>query len=418
MDRRSVESADRTHRLRSGGTIAIGEACTRPRCAKARASTPSLMTARVPRARLPNLTAPACASRSATTPAAIQCATRADACVEEQALFDAAPSSPAGGRLVPRCNPLDDNDIDGSGSAVSRRSSACGSATIRLLRAPQPGHSARTAFTCMPEGITRHRCTIGPSAQNANGCADADNGTIDVNSCNQGYVPLFRESTANSTVCDACDVQAARATPATAAATTSIARARRHIAARIPCARYFGSGEECQYLWASEIDGQRPLVAVAEQRPRRLLRRSRRDEFPALPGSARRKCSMPGGRSRRVSSQLANPQMLRRWFVTDVRLLREAQRVYSGPCVPTRIILTVDDGRSCADGCWRWCAWRAAWMQRRIDRVRPCTPGAPPTVTINGVDLDDVEMHAPEGLCTGRDRCAHSRASCRATVSR
>jgi len=97
----------------------------------------------------------------------------------------------------------------------------------------------------------RHRteCTT------ATGCADT-NGTIYVNSCNQGYLPMFRESTAVSTVvciamCAPLDCYAGNC----GSNDENRVGAAPHRCMQPDAVGAFGSGEECEYLWSEELDG-------------------------------------------------------------------------------------------------------------------------------------------------------------------
>jgi hypothetical protein len=177
-------------------------------------------------------------------------------CVVVTGLFSTGASSPAAaGVCDPACDPLADNDFDGSGSALSRTGMICGSASVGCYGAPSLGTPPATAFSCMPDRNAstplRHRaeCT------SANGCIDAT-GTLYVNSCNQGYEPLLRESTSISMIvcvafckpldcyagnCGTGDVNRRGAFPHRCQAPDAVGN--------------FGSDEECQYLWRDEIDG-------------------------------------------------------------------------------------------------------------------------------------------------------------------
>ena len=102
----------------------------------------------------------------------------------------------------PACDPLGDNDFDGSG-ALMRTTMMCGSnPAVGCYGSPSMGTPPRTGWLCMndfnsmesqPTGL-RHRvqCTT------ANQCADPGP-TVYVNSCNQGYLPILNESTMVST---------------------------------------------------------------------------------------------------------------------------------------------------------------------------------------------------------------------------
>ena len=170
----------------------------------------------------------------------------AHACVAEFPLFNTGAASPAaGGVCEPACDPLADNDFDGPGSALSRSGSACGSAENGCYGIPSEGTPPRTQFWCAPElhytTPLHHRteCTT------ATGCAATD-GSIFVNSCNQGYEPLFRESTAVSTAvcvafCKPLDCYAGNCGSGNA---NSVGAAP-HRCANPDALGSFGSGEEC-----------------------------------------------------------------------------------------------------------------------------------------------------------------------------
>jgi hypothetical protein len=178
------------------------------------------------------------------------------ACVVEPGLFNTGASSPAAGGICnPACNPLDDNDFDGSGSALTRTGSACGSASVGCYGAPSEGTPSATAFSCMPDlhyaTPLRHRseCTT------ADGCAESD-GTILINSCNQGYEPLFRESTAISTAvcvafCSPLDCYAGHC----GSNDSNRFGAAPHRCQTPDAVGNFGSDEECEYMWHEELDG-------------------------------------------------------------------------------------------------------------------------------------------------------------------
>lgn len=181
----------------------------------------------------------------------------AHVCITEQSLFSTGASSPAAAGVCEiACNPLDDNDLDGSGSALSRSGSACGSdAEIGCYGWPSGGTPPRTAFACMSDQHYttplhhRSECTT------ATGCGPAD-GSVEVNSCNQGYEPLFRESTAISTVvciamCKPLDCYAGHC----GSNDENRLGAAPHRCANPDALGTFGSGEECEYLWREELDG-------------------------------------------------------------------------------------------------------------------------------------------------------------------
>lgn len=136
-------------------------------------------------------------------------------CVTYSKLFSTGETTPAAAGVCDlACDPLADNDFDGSaglltGSASARRAMTCGSAdNVGCYGSPSGGTGLPTGYSCTGEinnekgtanggtGI-RHRtqCTTGT------GCAD-EGGTVYLNSCNQGYLPLLIESTeVSTTIC-------------------------------------------------------------------------------------------------------------------------------------------------------------------------------------------------------------------------
>ena len=190
-------------------------------------------------------------------------------CVTYSKLFSTGATSPAAAGVCDlACNPLDDNDFDGSGTAV-KPGNTCGSnVQIGCYGIPSGGTPPATGWSCTGDINTdvtggtytdknlRHRaeCT------STTGCADTD-GTIYVNSCNQGYLPLFRESTAVSTAvciamcapadcylgnCGTSNVNQVGATPHRCKnpdITTGVG-------AQPPTTH-----ESCEYLWSEELDG-------------------------------------------------------------------------------------------------------------------------------------------------------------------
>jgi hypothetical protein len=186
------------------------------------------------------------------------------ACVGYPKLFATGTTTPPfAGVCDPTCDPLADNDFDGPGSALGRSGSACGSATIGCYGLPSHGKVPVTAFTCMEERhydlALRHRseCTA------ATGCVDSA-GAIYVNSCNQGYLPLFRESTAVSTticvaMCAPLDCYAGNC----GSNDENRVGAAPHRCMQPDAVGSFGSGEECEYLWREEVDGSGHLLRSA-----------------------------------------------------------------------------------------------------------------------------------------------------------
>lgn len=191
-------------------------------------------------------------------------------CVTYSRLFSTGATSPAAAGVCDlACNPLMDNDFDGSAGPQVKPGNTCGSNyQIGCYGIPSAGTPPATGWSCTgdinsnPDKNLRHRaeCTT------ATGCADTD-GTIYVNSCNQGYLPLFRESTAVSTaVCIAmcapldcydgagghCGTGSANRLGATPHRCTNpdITTG----SGAMPPSTLLGH-EECEYLWAQELDG-------------------------------------------------------------------------------------------------------------------------------------------------------------------
>ncbi len=195
-------------------------------------------------------------------------------CVTYSDLFSTGASTPkAAGVCDHVCDPIADNDFDGSASdgpgAFSRRGSMCGSAAnIGCYGRPSGGVEPPTAFSCTKDrnfdksatnGGTglRHRmpCTT------TTGCRDTNN-RLSLNSCNQGYVPLIEESTEVSTRicvaickpancysgnCGANDVNAA-------GAEGDGCRAGERVFAGASGTWSDPGAEHCRFTWYDEID--------------------------------------------------------------------------------------------------------------------------------------------------------------------
>ena len=121
-------------------------------------------------------------------------------CVTEPDLFRLGETAPAAAGVCDlACDPLTDNDFDGSGSASDKTTMTCGSdTTLGCYGYPSFGTAPKTGWSCMaernPTANLRHRvqCT------QPTGCTNPDP-TIHINSCSQGYLPLLRESSTVST---------------------------------------------------------------------------------------------------------------------------------------------------------------------------------------------------------------------------
>jgi hypothetical protein len=129
-------------------------------------------------------------------------------CVTYAGLFSTGSMTPAAGGVCDlACDPMTDNDYDGSGAGVKTTMTCGANAAVGCYGYPSGGTPPATGWSCtsdinaaeaQPIGL-RHRvqCT------ETNKCAAAGP-TIYVNSCNQGYLPLLDESTTvTTTICTA-----------------------------------------------------------------------------------------------------------------------------------------------------------------------------------------------------------------------
>jgi hypothetical protein len=186
-------------------------------------------------------------------------------CVSYPDLFDTGDTTlPAGGICEPACDPLADNDFDGSGSTSAKTGSACGSdASIGCYGYPSFGWPPATAWACMrdineseaqPIGL-RHRV----QCNELDGCADAGP-TIYVNGCNQGYLPLLRESATVSTaicvaLCKPMNCYAGNCGP-NDENRLGEAPHRCTNPDRVGSFDTSVNGEHCRYIWSFELDDQ------------------------------------------------------------------------------------------------------------------------------------------------------------------
>ena len=186
-------------------------------------------------------------------------------CVTYSRLFSTGSTSPAAAGVCDlACDPLEDNDFDGfgsNGSALSKTMNTCGSdAHIGCYGYPSQGTPPATGWSCTgdinsdPDKGLRHRveCTT------ATGCADTGD-VIYINSCNQGYLPIFRESTAVSTaVCIAMCKPLNCYSGNCGTNNANRLGASPHRCNSVDARGTFDTGagrEECEYLWSEEIDG-------------------------------------------------------------------------------------------------------------------------------------------------------------------
>jgi hypothetical protein len=177
-------------------------------------------------------------------------------CVSYLGLFSDGTTAPSAGLCAPGCDPLADNDFDGSGSALTRTGSACGSATIGCYGYPTSS-GLPTQFTCTTDinyTTSLHHRTV---CDMTNGCEDPS-GQLSVNSCNQGYLPLLIESTGSTNV-----ICTAMCKPANCySGNCGTADANQHGVAPHRCQtpdalgtfNTTAGGEECAYWWFLEVD--------------------------------------------------------------------------------------------------------------------------------------------------------------------
>ncbi|HUS28370.1 MAG TPA: hypothetical protein VMZ53_07675 [Kofleriaceae bacterium] len=190
-------------------------------------------------------------------------------CVIYSKLFATSDTTPpAAGVCDLACDPFADNDFDGSG-AMTKTGTTCGSGQ-GCYGYPSYGTPPKTGWSCtrdinnaeaQPIGL-RHRvqCT------EDNNCADAGP-TIYTNSCNQGYLPLLRESTTVSTTicvaickplscyngnCGTNDIK--RKGEGGNACTSNDRVAGASVMMTHDTAATHPNDEQCEFLWRREID--------------------------------------------------------------------------------------------------------------------------------------------------------------------
>lgn len=190
-------------------------------------------------------------------------------CFNYASLFATGETTPsAGGICEQSCDPLADNDFDGSGSQSAKLGTKC----LNDLRigcygaASQGSGTIPTQFACVrdrnfevaqPTGL-RHRvaCTVD------NTCQDPGPRTY-TNSCNQGYLPFLRESTMVSTtvciaVCQPANCYAGNCGISNDEARIGISPHRCYVGDRVGTFFQNGAmpnpnGEHCHFLWRYEV---------------------------------------------------------------------------------------------------------------------------------------------------------------------
>jgi hypothetical protein len=195
-------------------------------------------------------------------------------CVQYARLFSTGPTSPAAAGVCDlACDPLADNDFDGSGSGQGKTGTTCGSnARIGCYGGPSGGTPPATGWSCTGDVDTvlgsdgsitddnlRHRA----HCDSTDNCADTD-GTIYINSCNQGYLPLFYDQTGSTVVdcvamCHPLDCYSGNCGQSDANRLGQTGHACKNpdimtgVGAQPP--KTTVGGENCEFLWDSEIDG-------------------------------------------------------------------------------------------------------------------------------------------------------------------
>jgi len=184
----------------------------------------------------------------------------AHVCVTYSGLFSTGSTTPpAGGVCDLACDPLADNDFDGSGS-LTKTGTTCGSGA-GCYGYPSFGTPPATGWSCtsdinamqsQPEGL-RHRvqCT------EANNCADPGP-QIYVNSCNQGYLPLLYEETGSTAVICVATCKPMNCYQGNCGTNNEnrlgAAPHRCNGVDRVGSFNTAQGGEHCEFLWRREVD--------------------------------------------------------------------------------------------------------------------------------------------------------------------
>lgn len=184
-------------------------------------------------------------------------------CVTYSGLFSTGDTTPAAGGVCDlACNPLGDNDFDGSAAGSTKGSNTCGSAaSVGCYGYPSYGTPPATGWSCtndinfdqsQPVGL-RHRveCT------EANNCADPGP-QIYVNSCNQGYLPLLYEETGSTAVICVATCKPMNCYQGNCGTNNEnrlgAAPHRCNSADRVGSFNTAQGGEHCEFLWRREVD--------------------------------------------------------------------------------------------------------------------------------------------------------------------
>lgn len=195
-------------------------------------------------------------------------------CVTYSGLFTTGETTPAAGGVCDlACNPLEDNDFDGSGDDTKGMNTCGSAASVGCYGYPSYGSPPATGWSCTndinfddtdPVGL-RHRV----QCVEANDCSDASG--FYVNSCNQGYLPLLYESSGSTTVIcvamckpapcykDGCGTGTPPANRIGEPASGHQCRTQDRVAA----GSIMANTEACQYLWWREINDNDELLTSA-----------------------------------------------------------------------------------------------------------------------------------------------------------
>jgi hypothetical protein len=184
-------------------------------------------------------------------------------------LFNTGPTTPAAAGVCDlACDPLTDNDFDGSALVLTKTTMTCGAdPNVGCYGYPSFGTPPKTAWSCrkdvhaavaQPIGL-RHRvqCT------SATGCAGAGE-VLDIDSCNQGYLPLLLEMTGTTTViCTAlCKPKNCFSGSCGPSDENRLGEAPHRCTSpdRVGTFDTSANGEHCRFLWSLEVDDQDQLL--------------------------------------------------------------------------------------------------------------------------------------------------------------
>lgn len=188
-------------------------------------------------------------------------------CVIYSQLFDLGETTPAAaGVCNVACDPLTDNDFDGKGAIFERTGTKCSAPNEGCYGRPSGGTPPVSGFSCTRDinydGTTffghRHKCDV------ASGCADMKTGRPYQNSCNQGYLPVLRETTGSTTTICVAFCEPANCFMGNCGTDNTNRLGKADSGNQCNATDRIGSfdgtlnandnGEHCQYLWRSEID--------------------------------------------------------------------------------------------------------------------------------------------------------------------